>query len=130
MSTTERLPMVIRADWVPGPKQGRWTYADSAALPNDGKRYEILNGVLYMAPSPSWSHQEVVGRFFRYLSTFVEAADLGGAFVAPIDVELAPNVVFQPDVVILLKESRNKLQEHHIVGAPDLIIEVASPGKK
>ena len=63
-----------------------------------------------MAPAPSWSHQEIVGAFYRYLYTYVTSSDLGGVFVAPIDVELAPNVVFQPDVVVLLKESRDKFE--------------------
>ena len=48
---SDKLPVVAPANDVPGPKQGFWTYDDYAALPDDGKRYEILNGVLYMAPS-------------------------------------------------------------------------------
>ena len=110
MTTTEKLPMVTPADWVAGPGQGQWTYTDYAALPEDGRRYEILNGVLYMTPSPSWSHQEVVGAFYRYLYTYVTSTGLGGVFVAPIDVELAPEDVFQPDVVVLLKASRGSEQ--------------------
>lgn len=127
-TTSGRIPMVTRADWVSGPGQGRWTYRDYAVLADDGHRYEIVNGVLYMAPAPSWSHQEIVGAFYRYLYGYVTSSGLGGVFVAPIDVELAPNVVFQPDVVVLLKESRHKLKERHIVGAPDLVVEVVFPG--
>ena len=55
------LPMVTRADSVPGPAQGCWTYADYAAIPDDGKRYEILEGVLYMSPAPSLAHQDAAG---------------------------------------------------------------------
>jgi Uma2 family endonuclease len=124
--TFDKLQVVAPANNVPGPRQGFWTYDDYAALPDDGKRYEIVNGVLYMQPSPSWSHQEIVGRFFRYLSTYAETAGIGGAFVAPLDVELATNTVFQPDVVVLLKASHKKLKERHIVGAPDLAVEVVS----
>jgi Uma2 family endonuclease len=125
--TFDKLPVVAPANNVPGPRQGFWTYDDYAALPADGNRYEIVNGVLFMSPSPSWSHQEIVGRFFSYLSSYAETAGIGGAFVAPLDVELAPNTVFQPDVVVLLKASRKKLKERHIVGAPDLAVEVVSP---
>ncbi len=46
MVTTEELSVVTPADWVPGPKQGSWTYDDYAAIPNDGQHYEIVNGVL------------------------------------------------------------------------------------
>jgi hypothetical protein len=44
--------MVMPADHMPGPEQGHWTYKDYAALPDDGHRYDIVDGVLYMAPSP------------------------------------------------------------------------------
>src|SRR2546421_4806029 len=51
MTTTSGRPTVVtRADWVLGPKQGQWTYQYYAALPNDGQRYEIIDGVLYMPP--------------------------------------------------------------------------------
>ena len=49
--------MVILADWVSGPKQGEWTYSDYAVLLDDGQRYEIVNGVLVMAPAPDGPHQ-------------------------------------------------------------------------
>ncbi len=127
-TTSDKLPMMLTlADEVPGPKQGHWTYRDYAAL-DDEQHYEIVNGVLLMTLAPSWSHQEVVLEIASYLRTFVRTTGLGGVFTAPIDVELSPKDVFQPDVVVLLKESREKLKERHIVGAPDLVVEVASPG--
>ena len=128
MTTIEKLPMVVPANWVPGPAQGAWTYVDYAALPEDGTHYEVVSGVLYMTPTSSWSHQEVVFEIASYLRNYVRTAGLGGVFVAPVDVELAPNVVFQPDVVVLLKNGRDKLKGNHIVGAPDLVVEVVSPG--
>ena len=123
-TTSDKLPMMLTlADEVPGPKQGQWTYRDYAAL-DDEQHYEIVNGVLLMTPAPSWSHQEVVLEIASYLRTYVRTTGLGGVFTAPIDVELSPKDVFQPDVVVLLKESREKLRERHIVGAPDLVVEV------
>ena len=119
--------MLTLADEVPGPKQGHWTYRDYAAL-DDEQHYEIVNGVLLMTPAPSWSHQEVVLETASYLRTYLRTFGLGGVFTAPLDVELSPEYVFQPDVVVLLKENREKLRERHIVGAPDLVVEVASPG--
>ncbi len=127
MTTVEQPSMVIPADRVPGPVQGRWTYNDYANLPDDGHRYEIINGILYMAPSPSWSHQRIVGEIFAHLRTHIKLAGLGQVFMAPLDVELADNTVFQPDIVVLLNESLGKLKGHHIVGAPDLVVEIASP---
>src|SRR5260221_12494516 len=116
IQTSDKLPVVAPANNVPGPRQGFWTYDDYVTLPDDGNRYEMVNGVLYLSPSPSWSHQEIVGRFFRYLSTYVESAGIGGVFVAPIDVDLAANTGFQPELVFLLKARQRKLKDGQIVG--------------
>jgi Uma2 family endonuclease len=127
--TSDKIPVVAPANNVPGPGQGFWTYDDYAVL-DDGEHYEIVNGVLYMTPSPSWSHQEIAGEIFAHLRAYIRTAGLGGVFMAPIDVELASNTVFQPDVVVLLKASQRKLKERHIIGAPDLVVEVVSPSSE
>jgi Uma2 family endonuclease len=125
---TGSLPVVVRADWVPGPPQGQWTYADYAALPEDGNRYEIVEGVLYVAPAPLMAHQGA-GRWFTYhLTAHVQLAGLGHVFSAPCDVELTPGRVVQPDLVVVLKEHVDIITESRIVGVPDLVIEIASPG--
>src|SRR5438067_3996346 len=126
--TIGRLPVVTPANNVHGPKQGHWTYNDYAAIPDDGKRYEIVNGVLYMSPSPSIAHQRIAGRLFRYLSAYVEDVGLGVVLSAPTDVELSPKDVFQPDVFVILNSGLEKIKELRVIGAPDLIVEVASPG--
>ncbi len=120
--------MVTIADNVSGPGQGRWTYKDYAAIPDDGKRYEIVDGVLYMTPSPNEGHQTTVGRLFRYLSVYIEDAGLGRVYLAPFDVELAPYVVVQPDVFVILNANREKITQSRVIGAPDLVVEVSSPG--
>lgn len=120
--------MVTTADNMPGPGQGRWTYKDYAALPDDGRRYEIVGGVLYMIPAPGEAHQTTMGRLFRYLAVQIEDADRGRVYIAPLDVELALNVVVQPDVVVVLNENLEKITDSRIIGAPDLVVEVASPG--
>ena len=120
--------MLTPADNVPGPEQGEWTYDHYAALPDDGKRYEIINGVLYMAPpSPSGWHQKSVIRLSHYLFDHVELNGYGQVFVAPFDVELTPGTVVQPDVCVLLNESSEKYIISRIIGGPDLVIEVLSP---
>jgi Uma2 family endonuclease len=126
-TTTDRLPVVTPADWVPGPKQGHWTYNDYAALPDDGHHYEIVNGVLYMAPSPNRWHQEAAFEIASYLRTHVTLARLGRVYIAPFDVELAPDDIVQPDVIVMLNAHRDRITDSHIIGAPDLVVEVASP---
>src|SRR5437868_13643954 len=90
MATIENITVVVPADWVPGPLQGSWTYDDYAALPDDGRRYEIVNGVLVMAPAPDPGHQSIALRLSHYLFVHAELAGLGRVFAAPIDVELGP----------------------------------------
>jgi len=122
------LSMVTSADSVRGPGQGHWTYKDYAALPDDGRRYEVVEGTLFMAPSPSRWHQETVGELFAYLRDYIKMHELGRVYMAPFDVELANNIVVQPDVMVILNANREKVVENRVVGAPDLVVEVASPG--
>jgi Uma2 family endonuclease len=125
--TSNRLDAVILANHVPGPRQGEWTYSYYAALPDDGNRYEIIDGALYMAPAPNPWHQEVSGEFFFYLRTYIKSAGLGKVLAAPIDVELSPKNVVQPDMVVILNANLDKIKKTRIVGVPDLVVEIASP---
>jgi Uma2 family endonuclease len=120
--------MVMPADHMHGAEQGQWTYRDYAALPDDGHRYEIVDGVLYMAPSPNEWHQNATLEIASYLRTHVKLTGLGQVYIAPFDVELDPKTVVQPDVIVILNANRNKITFSHIIGAPDLIVEVSSPG--
>lgn len=128
MTTTEKFPMLLPADLVAGPKQGHWTYGDYAALVDEEQRYEVMDGVLLMSPSPSPAHQSIVSWISFYLTQQVALPDAGKVFVAPLDVELASNRVVQPDVLVLLKKNLGKVTANRIIGAPDLVVEVTSPG--
>ncbi len=122
------LPVVMPANNLPGPAQGNWTYSDYASLPDDGKRYEIIQGVLYMAPSPNFSHQSSNIRIAHYLLVHVEFAGLGRVIAAPFDVELVPDGdTVQPDVMVVLKANEQRITPNKIIGAPDLVVEIASP---
>ena len=122
------LPVVTAAAPLVGPPQGRWTYADYAALPDDGNRYEIIAGVLYMTPAPGTGHQSISARVVTFLVTHVEFAGLGRVFAAPVDVELAPDTVVQPDIVVVLSANLHRITPSRIIGAPDLVVEILSPG--
>lgn len=125
-TATPNLSVVTPADHVPGPPQGHWTYEAYAALQDDD-RYEIIDGVLYMAPAPGAPHQTTVGWFIFYLTTHVQIKGLGRVLPAPFDVELAPNFVVQPDVLVVLNDNLSVLTPSRVVGAPDLVVEIASP---
>lgn len=119
--------VIIPADALAGPQQGHWTYEEYAALPADGRRYEVMDGVLLMAPSPSPAHQNVVKWLTFYLTQYVDLTGQGKVFAAPLDVELAPNQIVQPDVFVLLQTSLAKITAKRVIGAPDLVVEVSSP---
>lgn len=127
MTTTAKFPTVVPADWVPGPPQGQWTYADYAAIPDDGKRYEVVKGVLYMSPAPTPDHQAIGLEIAAYLRQYIQMAGLGRVLISPTDVELAPGDIIQPDVFVLLNENVSRIGEKRVFGAPDLAVEVLSP---
>ena len=126
----DELNTVTPADWVPGPRQGDWTYEAYAALTDDGKCYEIVQGVLVMSPAPDGPHQGVTGKIYRYLCEQVMDKRLGLVLPSPLDVALTEQNVFQPDVVVLLKEHLARYGVKKILGAPDLAVEVISPSSK
>ena len=128
-ASSEVVRGISRADDISGPAQGHWTFEDYARLPDDGNRYEIIEGVLYMAPAPSFFHQRSNARFIARLTTHVVDGGLGEVVGAPIDVKLAPGTSpVQPDVVVILKAHLDRIKPNWIEGALDLVVEIASPG--
>ena len=111
------------------PAQGQWTYYDYARLPDDGKRYEVIRGELYMSAAPRPMHQRVITRLSFFLEGYVEEHNLGTVFVAPIDVILPEKLgdPVQPDIVVIRRKSLRIVGELNIQGAPDLVMEVLSP---
>ena len=104
------------------------TYADYAALPDDGHRYQLLEGELVMTPSPNAWHQAVSREIFVGLVQFVRLHGLGDVFAAPLDVTLSDRNVLQPDILFISKERTGILQGGRVLGAPDLCVEILSPG--
>ncbi len=112
------------------PVDTRLTYEDYCLLPNDGKRYEIIEGELFVTPSPVTAHQRIVTRLASYLLTYVEEHDLGMVFVAPFDVVFSRFDVVEPDILFISKAHLSVLTEKNIQGAPDLVVEVLSETTK
>ncbi|NJO81929.1 MAG: Uma2 family endonuclease [Blastochloris sp.] len=125
-SILDILPTVALADHLSG-RRRPVDLCRVCALPDDGTRYEVIAGVLYMAPAPGTNHQATSARLVTYLVTHIEFAGLGRVFAAPIDVELAPDTVVQPDIIVILSTHQSIITPSRIVGAPDLVVEIASP---
>jgi len=104
------------------------TYEDYLALPEDGKRYEVVRGELFVTPAPAPKHQIVISRLMDALLRFKREQGLRGeVLTAPIDVVLAEDTFVQPDILFIPKERLSIIGEKAILGPPDLAIEVHSP---
>ncbi len=108
---------------VVGPGQGRWTYADWEGLPDDGNRYEIIDGVLYMSTAPRSFHQWIIRKLERYIGIPAEDQGLAYAFAAPIGLLMPGCDPAQPDYVVVTARRAAILRDGRSMGVPDLIIE-------
>ena len=108
-----------------------WTYQDYAALPDDGKRYEIHDGELCVMAAPSLLHQIVLANLSDVLRAHVKARRLGLVLFAPLDVILSDRpgetTVLQPDLIYVDNERLEALRPRGVEGAPTLAVEVLSP---
>ena len=102
-----------------------FTRADLEAMPDDGNRYEIIDGALIVSAAPRPINQSVLIELVMLLRPLC-TGDLM-LLAAPLDVELAEDTVVQPD---LLVARRSDLTETHLVGAPLLTVEILSPSTK
>jgi Uma2 family endonuclease len=106
-----------------------FTWEDYVNLPDDGKRYQVIEGELHVAAAPLFRHQDIVGRLYRFLLDFVEDHDLGIVGVSDIDVVLSDRNIVQPDVLFIRKD-RMGIIRGQVHGAPDLVVEVLSPSNQ
>jgi len=112
------------------PAQGRWTYEDYLRIPEDGRRYEVIRGFLYVTPAPSFDHQLSVTKISHFLTAFVDQNRLGVVLVAPFEIRLPRGIgnPVQPDVVFIRRERQPWRGDARFEGIPDLVVEVLSRG--
>jgi Uma2 family endonuclease len=113
---------------VVGPPQGSWTSEHWERLPDDGNRYELIEGSLYMTTAPSFFHQWIIARLIRQLGVPAQDSGLGIWATAPIGVIFARRSAVQPDFLFIASANLGIIREGRIRGAPDLVVEVLSPG--
>jgi Uma2 family endonuclease len=94
----------------------------------EGTLVQLIENNLVMSPSPKDLHQKYLGELFVQLLTHVRNKKLGEVRIAPYDVYLDTKNAFQPDLIFISNENLHKIQENGLHGAPDLVIEVLSPG--
>ncbi len=108
------------------PRTG-WTADLLEALPDDGKRYEIIDGELFVTPVPSVAHQRVVGALYSQLRAFLQHSAVGEVILSPADLRSGPRTSVQPDLFVVRGPVRLGSQGWPELDALLLAIEVLSP---
>lgn len=98
-----------------------FTYDDLQGMPDDGHRYELLDGALLVTPSPGTAHQVCVGALYRLLHHHRRPGHV--VMIAPFDYVISPATVLEPDVVVARRED---LGEVNLPATPLLVVEVLS----
>ena len=104
-----------------------WTVDEVHSFPDDGNRYEVIDGALYVTPAPSLRHQEAVVEMHRLLREYLLRERVGHAFVAPADIIFSPRRAVQPDVFVLPLVDGRRPERFDEVRRLLLAIEVLSP---
>src|SRR5262245_13946747 len=102
-------------------------YKEYCAIPEDGKRHEIINGEHFVNPAPDTYHQTLSRRIQFQLYSQIELTGLGQVFDAPCDALLSEHDIVQPDLIIVLHNRGGIITRANIQGTPDLVVEILSP---
>ena len=95
--------------------------------PDDGNRYEVIDGELFVTTAPDWIHQYGSSNLHLILGNHVKHHRLGYVVAAPVGVVLAPRVGVQPDLVYISNERADVITRRGVYGVPDLLVEILSP---
>ncbi|HEX7941696.1 MAG TPA: Uma2 family endonuclease [Gemmatimonadaceae bacterium] len=100
---------------------------DLDELPDDGNRYEIIDGELFVTPAPAWPHQRAAGFLYKLLFDYLEREAVGAVVIAPADVTFSHKSRVQPDVFVVPLVNGRHPQRFEDVGHLMLAVEVLSP---
>ena len=108
-------------------RKTRYRADDLWNTPDDGKIYEVIEGVLCVVPPPRFSHQNAIMNLLGILYPHIRARGLGKIVPAPVAVVLDEENGVEPDIVFVSAERLHIISERGIEGPPDLVVEVLSP---
>lgn len=113
------------------PSGMKLTYDDFLLFPDDGKRHELIDGEHYVTPSPNTKHQAVSGNLYFLVREWLERHPVGRVFYAPFDIVFTQFDVVEPDLLYMSNERAAEiLTSKHVTGAPEIIVEIGSPGTR
>lgn len=107
-----------------------WTVADLADLPDDGNRYEVIDGELHVTPAPTFDHQRAILHLYSLLAPYVKDQRLGEIIVAPADVVFSDKRGVQPDLFVMPFANGRRARSFVDVGRLLLAVEVLSPSTR
>lgn len=105
----------------------RWTADRVRALPNDGNRYEVIDGELFVTPAPTWDHQVAAFALAMRLHEYLRPSDIGAVMIAPADVEFDNDRMVEPDVFVVPLVHGLRPRDWQEVGRLLLAVEILSP---
>ena len=105
----------------------RWTAEMVRTLPDDGKRYELVDGELLVSPAPSYLHQRALRLLFELVAPYVHGNALGEVLWSPADIELPADTVLQPDLFVVPEPLAGMVKEWSDIDELLLVIEILSP---
>lgn len=105
-----------------------WTVEEVRALPDDGARYEVIDGELLVTPAPTWTHGEAVQELQYRLHAYLRMVGIGHVKVAPADVVFDPRTLVQPDLFVVPLVGGRRPDDWSQAGRMLLAVEVLSPG--
>jgi Uma2 family endonuclease len=118
--------MVMSPPLLPDLERRDWTVEQVRALPDDGRRYEVIDGELFVTPAPSWLHQDAVIELLVLVRPYAAACALH-CLIAPAEVTFAPRRSVQPDLLVVPTIDGRRAARFEDVGRLVLAVEVLSP---
>jgi Uma2 family endonuclease len=103
-----------------------WTYSEYARFPDDGNRYEVIDGEVLVTPAPTTRHQWILGNLFRIMAPYCEAQGIGWVFF-DVDLLFQSGQFLRPDLVVVPAAHRAGLTDRGVELPPALIVEIVSP---
>jgi Uma2 family endonuclease len=103
-----------------------WTYSEYARFPDDGKRYEVIDGEVLVTPAPSPRHQDVLARLMIALERYVAEQRVGKIFY-DIDLLIVSGQFLRPNMLFVPNDARDGISDRGMEKAPGLVVEILSP---